>query len=377
MRRLDAALQAERLRSTKAASSRRTPKVLYPKLRTQNISCHMQHLQKILQEKVLPWAKAGAAERIIIARQRMSAAEMPSGVQLTYHKIPGKRVIVKSGRNYGNTRLISAKWPESGMHEVENARFICVAEGNMNYQVGNYLLHCKAGDFIFLPPRFPHPGNKHFPPLAYSTFPGEVCTLLFMAQYHRGLQCWQSQYGNEHRKDSAAENYLFLKGQVIQLFELLIEELQTEKNAALCNSLLLSLMTSLSREVSAGRYLHPGPIVKRETSGNVKNEFIQHLEEYIEQHLNEHLTLESISHHFYTSRAQFVRQVRKETGKTFVEFLTDYRIREAKTLLRESEWTVQTIAHFVGFKSPVYFHRLFVKQADCTPGQYRLENKSR
>jgi AraC-like DNA-binding protein len=260
---------------------------------------------------------------------------------------------------------------------VENIRFICVAEGNMNYQVGNYLLHCKEGDFIFIPPRFPHPGNRHASQLAHSAIPGEVCTLVFMAQYHRGFQCWQSQYGTEHRIDSAAENYLFSKGQVIQLFELLIEEFQAEQNDALCNSLLLSFMLCLSREVSAGRYLHPGPIVKKETSTKIKNEFIQNLEEYIEQHLNEHLTLESVSHHFYTSRAQFVRQMRRETGQTFVEFLTNYRIREAKTLLRESEWTAQTIARFVGFKSPVYFHKLFVGQTGCTPGQYRLKNMSR
>jgi AraC-like DNA-binding protein len=65
--------------------------------------------------------------------------------------------------------------------------------------------------------------------------------------------------------------------------------------------------------------------------------------------------------------------MRQETGKTFVQFLTDYRIAEAKVLLGDSDWTVTTIAGFLGFKSNNYFQTVFRRATGKTPGQYRTD----
>lgn len=73
----------------------------------------------------------------------------------------------------------------------------------------------------------------------------------------------------------------------------------------------------------------------------------------------------------HLSRSQFARQVKQETGATFVEILTQCRIAEAKLLLQESEWSTAIIAKFVGFKSVTYFHHLFVQRTGITPGQFR------
>ena len=77
----------------------------------------------------------------------------------------------------------------------------------------------------------------------------------------------------------------------------------------------------------------------------------------------------------HLSRTQFVRRMREETGQTFVEFLTDYRIKEAKTLLRESDWTISAIAGFLGFKTPSYFRTVFLRQTGQTASAYRIQNR--
>ncbi len=333
----------------------------------------MDYLQRILHDKLIPHAKTGASERVIVARPQMDAADMPSGVKLIYRKIPGKRVIVRGGRLYGNVRLISAKWPEAGMHEVEEPRLIYVTDGQVRYQVGNYVLECKEGDFILLPARTPHPGNNYIPRIAHCSVPGGTCRLLFMALHRRGFQCWTSSYTNEERYDDATKNYLFLNTQALQIFSLFIEELLQEKNEQLCNSLLLALGTVLQREVNAGAYLHPGPVVVKEATPPTDTAFLQQLESYVWHHLNEQMTLESLARQFHMSRTQFSQRIRRETNKSLVEFLTDYRLREAKILLAESEWTVQAISHFLGFKSSTYFHALFQRHMGCTPGEFRSE----
>ena len=333
----------------------------------------MQHFPQILQSKLLPWAKSGVAKRVIVAKTRMSAAGMPPGAELIYRKIPGKRKIVKGGRLYGNTRLISAEWPEAGMHEAENARLVCVIDGTINFQVGNYLLGCNEGDFILIPPRLPYPGDKYLPRLLNSRIPNHPFVLLWMLQYRRGFHCYISRYENGKRYIDTMENRLFLDGKIIELFHLLIEEATGEKNDLLCDGLLLAFVVALQREVEAMRYLHPGPVAESDEVSIAKNDFTGQLEDYIKQHLNQPLTSELVARELYMSRAQFVRRIRQETGHTFVEFLNTYRIQQAKTLLGESEWTVRAIARYVGFKSSTYFHAFFLRQEGCTPGEFRLK----
>lgn len=333
----------------------------------------MQLLARLLQEKLIPRAKAGAAERIVVARKRMSAAGVPAGVELVPRKISGERVIVKGNRLYGNTRMISAQWPEAGMHEVEVPRFIAVVEGQVDFPVGNYQLGCRDGDFILIPARMPHPANKDSPRLITSRVPENACMLLWMGAYRRGFQCWLTKYKAGKRTVESTENYLLLNSRVIELFRILIDETQEEKSSSVSDGLLLAFLSVLLREIEAQRYLHPGPIVKAEVTTTSGSDFTTQLEDYIQRHLNQPLTMEHVARELYMSRAQLARRVRRETGRSFVEFLTQYRIREAKILLCESEWPAQTIANFVGFKSPAYFHTLFQRQTGQTPGEFRLK----
>jgi AraC-like DNA-binding protein len=333
----------------------------------------MPHLQQILQHKLIPWIKAGAAKRIVVARKRMSSTLAPPNVELTYRKLAGKRVIAKSGRIYGNARRISATWPEAGMHEAEYPRLICVVEGRVNFQAGDYLLGCNEGDFILIPPRFPYPGDDYSPQLIGSQVPGRPCVLLWMLPYLRGFQCYLSHYDNNQQTGYPEENWLFLDGQVIGLFHFLIEESMGDKNAQLCDGLMLAFATALQREVKAMHYLHPGPVAEPRLIHESKNNFTAQLEAYVNQHLSQSLTSEHVARELYMSRAQFVRRMRRETGQTFGEFITAHRLQQATMLLRETEWTVQAIAEYVGFKSSTYFHTFFQREAGCTPGQFRLK----
>jgi AraC-like DNA-binding protein len=330
----------------------------------------MQLLQQILNDKLLPWIESGAAERIIVAQKRMSAASVPPGVQLTYRKMQSKRVVVKNNRLYGNIRCETAKWPEDDMDEAVIPRFIYVVDGLVNFRAGNYMIGCKQGDFIMVPPGIPFYGGKPSPELL--GIPDNSALLLWMLPFRRGFQCWLMRYENTPNKvKDSTENYLFLDHQILQLFELLMEELLGRKDGALCDSLCLAFVKSLLREVNEKHYFHPGPVVMEKPVSVTGTEFIQQLEKYIGQHLDERLTLEMVSRRLYISRTQLVRRMRQETGQTFVEFLNEFRIKEAKTLLQHTEWTAHVIAEFVGLKSPAYFHALFLGQVGCTPGEFR------
>ncbi|MFN8472319.1 MAG: substrate-binding domain-containing protein [Anaerolineae bacterium] len=64
---------------------------------------------------------------------------------------------------------------------------------------------------------------------------------------------------------------------------------------------------------------------------------------------------------------------RQELGLSPLEYLTRFRIHQAKDLLRHSSATVTDIAGQVGFDDPAYFSRVFRKHVGQSPQAYREE----
>ncbi|OAS15054.1 AraC family transcriptional regulator [Paenibacillus oryzisoli] len=58
------------------------------------------------------------------------------------------------------------------------------------------------------------------------------------------------------------------------------------------------------------------------------------------------------------------------TGQTFIDYLTQFRLNQAKKLLVETDEKINDIAIQVGYQPP-YFNRLFKKYEGITPGQFR------
>jgi len=331
---------------------------------------------QILQDKLIPWSKTGAADRIIVARPQMQKYTVPSKVTLTNSPVSEKRVAVRGRRLYNNTRLITTELSTKEMHELTVPRFITVVEGEVNFQAGNYLLGCRNADYIYLPPGILHPGNVHNPHYIHPQNSNETCTLLWIGKYRGSIQCWLTRYTAEERQHHPTENYLFLKNQPRHLFDLLTQELETEpKDRELRNNLLTAFWRSLNREVEAKNYLQNGPIVRDNKVTQDESTFVAQLEEYISSHLSQRLTLEETARKLYTSRTQFAQRIRQETGQTFIEFLTAYRLKEAKTLLVDSDWAINTIANFVGFIDPSYFYKVFRSETQLTPLQYRQKHR--
>ncbi len=333
----------------------------------------MQHLEQILRDRLMPWLEPGVSDHIIVARSRMSTTIEHPGVKVTYRKMKGQRTVIKNKRLYNNARYINAKWIEDDMDEAVIPRFIYVVEGEVNFRVGNYMLQCTKGDFVLVPPKIPLYGGESSPDVV--GIPNTSALLLWMLPYPRAFQCWLHGFGN-FQSGEANENYLFTSLPLITMFELLLEEAQQKKDRVICDHLLVATMRTLLREVENKHYLHPGPTISEDAPHATEGEFIQQVRGYIEAHVSEHLTLETVARQLYISRTHLVRRMRQETNQTFVEFLTDCRLREAKKLLIESDWAVLVIGEFVGFKSAAYFHRIFLREVGCTPKQYRFRERN-
>ena len=83
------------------------------------------------------------------------------------------------------------------------------------------------------------------------------------------------------------------------------------------------------------------------------------------------LTLSSVAERFYISPSYLSTFFKENTGDTFLNYLTHYRIDKAKELLRTTNISVTDIAAQVGYASSNNFARIFKKIEQITPSQYR------
>ena len=73
------------------------------------------------------------------------------------------------------------------------------------------------------------------------------------------------------------------------------------------------------------------------------------------------------------SSAYFSTVFKRDTGKTFIEYLTDYRMEEASKLLLNDNLKTYVIAERVGYSDPNYFTYVFKRKYGLTPSKYRKE----
>jgi two-component system, response regulator YesN len=100
---------------------------------------------------------------------------------------------------------------------------------------------------------------------------------------------------------------------------------------------------------------------------------IDQAKRYIIERFKESLTLEEVAGKVGLSPYYFSKLFKEEEGTTFIEWLTTFRIEEAKKRLNETKLSLKEICYEVGYHDPNYFSRVFKKMTGMAPTDYRRE----
>ncbi len=101
------------------------------------------------------------------------------------------------------------------------------------------------------------------------------------------------------------------------------------------------------------------------------DEVIQEVAKYICLNYNTVITLEDAAKQANMSPAYFSRKFKRTTGFGFKEYLSNVRLREAATLLLETNDSITDIALRCGYNDSNYFGDVFKKMKGMSPYQYR------
>ena len=107
-------------------------------------------------------------------------------------------------------------------------------------------------------------------------------------------------------------------------------------------------------------------------SGSGNKSFLNIIK-YIHENYTQDISVQSLADQFYMNPCYVSQLFKKETGETFVKYLTGLRMNRAEELLRSTDWPVKRISEECGFNDPFYFIKAFKKFAGQTPSTYRKE----
>lgn len=110
---------------------------------------------------------------------------------------------------------------------------------------------------------------------------------------------------------------------------------------------------------------------RKEQEKDIQLTYVEKAESYIGTNYSYAITVEDIASYVGISRSHLFRSFQNYMRKSPKEYLTEYRIKQACHLLKETGLSVSAIAYSVGFENNLYFSKAFKKQKGISPSEYR------
>ena len=130
----------------------------------------------------------------------------------------------------------------------------------------------------------------------------------------------------------------------------------------ICEGLLIRIFTLLS---SAYDFSLSRELLKE------KNWLIyEEITDYIRENYRD-VSLPRLCDRFHFQQDYFARMLKKQTGMTFISYVQDVRLSEAKQRLLTTDASIEDIAEAVGYENKGYFYKIFTKKYGITPAKMR------
>lgn len=114
-------------------------------------------------------------------------------------------------------------------------------------------------------------------------------------------------------------------------------------------------------------------MIKQNTEGaderNMK--LVSGIQSYIDKNYSNDLSMDDLTERFHVSRTYISRLLKKYTGQSFLEYLTDVRFRHVEELIASNKYKQYEIAEMVGYKDFGYYIKVFKKRYGITPNEFK------
>lgn len=108
-----------------------------------------------------------------------------------------------------------------------------------------------------------------------------------------------------------------------------------------------------------------------ESLSSFGNSRIEKIMSYLNDHYTRNISLKEISSLAAMNPTAFCRYFKENTGKTFMQYITEMRVGYACKLLKAKDMSISHISMECGFDCIIHFNRTFKKLTGFTPSGYK------
>ena len=212
----------------------------------------------------------------------------------------------------------------------------------------------------------------------FMVFPGEVT--YYKADHNFPWEYFWFSFSGEKAQDFLSKSGITSQNPIIQIknleyIETLFEHIRNKKikkdsvDELFYTGLFSQILSELFRTSGYSEVI---------TVNNIKthnNSFIKEAVNYINLNYTKDISVTYVADHVGLERAYFSKLFKETKGISPIEYLTEIRLKSAKSLLINSKMSVKSIALASGFKDIYYFSQAFKKITGVSPLEYRNQQQ--
>lgn len=253
--------------------------------------------------------------------------------------------------------------PKVDIHSHNYYEFYFFLEGNINMQIGEDLYPVRFGDIMLIPPH-----TSHRPIIKNQSVPYRRFVFWISQEYCNHLLQSSPDYAYIMQYVEIEKHYIFHTDQIafntIQSKLLrILEEMRSKKfgrdaQITICiNDLILSL-NRLAYEQNTPR------------RKNTEYMLYQHLAEFIQDHIEEDLSLERLAKEFFVTKYHIAHIFKDNIGMSIHQYITKKRLSLCKEAIA-SGMNITEAYHMFGFGDYSSFYRSFKKEYGVSPKDFK------
>jgi len=253
--------------------------------------------------------------------------------------------------------------PKVDLHTHNYYEFYFFLEGQVQMQVGDILYPVRYGDIMLIPPQVPHRPNIKSDDTPYRRF-----VFWISQEYCNHLLQSSPDYAYIMQYVETEKHYIFHTDQILfnsiqsKLLRLL-EEMRSQKfgrdaQITICiNDLVLNL-NRLAFDQNTPKRKNPEYLL------------YEQLTEYIEEHLEDDLSLERLAKQFFVSKYHIAHVFKDNIGLSIHQYITKKRLNLCREAI-SGQMSITEAYHKFGFGDYSSFYRAFKKEYGISPKDYR------
>lgn len=257
--------------------------------------------------------------------------------------------------------LLDRQRREFAFHYHDFNKIIIFLKGNINYSIEGKSYSLKPYDIVLV-----NAGEIHRPSVLDSSDYERIIIYVstnFLKSYSKEEYDLNSCFYHAKKEHS---NVLRLHSiEKSKLYQICLELENSFKDSGYANELLqkilfLEFMIHLNRTVLSNHINY--------IDSTINNGKLLQIIDYINEHLQEEITIDKLAEYFYLNRYYLMHYFKKETGYTIGNYITEKRILLAKQLVLNGASFTEACFQ-CGFKNYSTFTRAIKKVYNTTPKQ--------